>query len=270
MDYTIENELLTLTVSAHGAELCDLRRKAEPEAKLLWDAQEDIWPRHAPVCFPWCGRPEEGRIDALGKTYEGVPQHGFVRDHDHVLVSQSPDALTFRFDWPGQAPYPWAFSFETVHTLEGNTALTTCTAVNQSASPMPVQLGFHCGLMCPFTPGRALEDYCIRFEKPEAPDGSDAFPLHSHSFDNDSICFPGLKSEWLQVEEIDTGKYLRIATVGFPYTLIWSKVGVPGFVCIEPWSGFVGPGHDLSQRPGAFLLQPGESFSRAHRLTVGL
>ena len=69
---------------------------------------------------------------------------------------------------------------------------------------------------------------------------------------------------------MDTGKYLRVTTQGFPYTLIWSKVGVPGFVCIEPWSGFVGPGHDLAQRPGAFLLPPGEKFSRTHRLTVGI
>lgn len=270
MNYTIENELLTLTVSEHGAELCDLRRKIDPDgSKLLWDAGE-VWQRHAPVCFPWCGKPEGGRIEAGGEVYENVPQHGFVRDHDHTLVSQAPASLTFRFDWPGEAPYPWAFSFETVHTLVGNTVVTTCTAVNRSASPMPVQLGFHCALMCPFTPGRALEDYCIRFEKPEAPEAGDAFPLNSHSFDNDSICFPGLKSEWLQVEERDTGKFLRIATGGFPYTLIWSKVGVPGFVCIEPWSGYVGPGHDLSKRPGALLLPPGESFSRTHRLTVGL
>ena len=34
MDYTIENALLTLTVSDHGAELCDLRRKADPGVDL--------------------------------------------------------------------------------------------------------------------------------------------------------------------------------------------------------------------------------------------
>ncbi len=269
MNYTIENEHLTLAVSDHGAELCDLRRKAAPDVKLLWDAQP-VWKRHAPVCFPWCGRPEESWFTARGQRCEGVPQHGFIRDHDHTLTEQGPDRLAFRFDWPGEAPYPWAFSFETVHTLEGDTVVTVCTAVNQSDEPMPVQLGFHCAMMCPFTPGRALEDYCIRFERPEALDGTDCFPLDHHSFDNDSICFPGLKSEWLQVEEKDTGKFLRIATKGFPYTLIWSAVGVPGYVCIEPWSGFVGPGHDLAQRPGAILLPPGQSFSKTHRLTVGI
>ena len=34
MEYTIENELLTLTVESHGAELWDLRRKAAPDAPL--------------------------------------------------------------------------------------------------------------------------------------------------------------------------------------------------------------------------------------------
>lgn len=269
MTYTIENDLLTLTAAQKGAELYDLRRKADPDAPLLWDGHEG-WPRRAPVCFPWCGKTEDKVLTARGATYENAPQHGLVRDFDHTLVKQEADKLAFRFDWPGDGPYPWAFSFETVHALEGDTVVTACAAVNRSDEPMPVQLGFHVGLRCPFTPGKPLEDYVVRFERPEAPDGTGVFPLDRHSFDSDSICFPGLTSKWVQVEEKDTGKYLRVATEGFPYVLLWSAVGVPGFVCIEPWTGFVGPGRDLAQRPGAVMVPPGESFSRTHRLTVGI
>lgn len=267
MTYTIENSLLTLTAAEKGAELWDLRRKDAPEAPLLWDGHE-LWPRRAPVCFPWCGKVEDRRFTARGTAYEDTPQHGFIRDHDHALILRGPDRLVFRFDWPGSAPYPWAFSFETVHALEGNAVVTTCAAVNRSDEPMPVQLGFHAGLRCPFTPGKALEDYVIRFERPEAPGGGSAFHLDRHSFDHDSICLSSPASRWVQVEEKDTGKYLRIATEGFPYVLLWSAVGVPGFVCIEPWTGYVGPGHDLAHRPGAALLPPGKTFARTHRLTV--
>ena len=269
MDYRVENELLTLTVSDHGAELQDLRRKAAPDAPLLWDGKKEHWPRRAPICFPWCGRVEENWYEFEGKRYEGLPQHGFVRDLDHTLAEQTPASLTFRLDWPGDEKlWPCAFTLDTRHALEGNMLVTTCTARNRSDKPMPVQLGFHVGLRCPFTPGKTLEDYLIRWEKPEAPGDRDFFPLDHHSFDNDSICFPGLASEWLQVEEKGTGKHLRVETGNWPYVLIWSAKGVPDFVCIEPWTGFLGPGHDLSRRPGTEMLLSGQTFSRVHRLTV--
>lgn len=271
MDYAMENGLLRLTVSAHGAEYQDLRRKAAPDVPLLWDGKKEHWPRRAPICFPWVGRVEENWYEWKGTRYEGLPQHGFVRDLDHVLVRQTPDSLTFRLDWPGDDKlWPWPFSLETRHALVDNVVETTCTAVNTGTEPMPVQLGFHVGLACPFTPGKDLEDFCIRFEQPEAPGGTDRFPLDHHSFDNDSICFPGLRSEWLQVEEEGTGRRLRVETKDWPFVLIWSALGVPNFVCIEPWTGFLGPGHDLAKRPGAALLAPGETFSRTHRLTVDL
>lgn len=271
MEHRIENEALTLTVAEHGAELRELGCKAAPDAPLLWDGQEGIWPRRAPICFPWCGRVEDNWYEFQGKRYEGLPQHGFARDRDHALVGRTEDSLTFRLDWPGDDKlWPWAFTLETCHALKGTEVETICAAVNRSDKPMPVQLGFHVGLRCPFTPGKKLEDYMIRFERSEAPGGTEVFPLDCHSFDNDSLCFPGLHSAWVQVEERDTGKYLRIETEGWPFVLLWSAVGVPGFVCIEPWTGYLGPGHDLGKRPGALWLEPGECFTRPHRLTVGL
>lgn len=269
MNHTVENAFLRLTVSEHGAELQDLRRVAAPDIPLLWDGKKEHWPRRAPICFPWCGRVEENWYEFEGRRYEGLPQHGFVRDMEHVLVEKTGESLTFRLNWEGDDKlWPWAFSLETRHALEGSVLVSTCAAVNRSDKPMPVQLGFHVGLSCPFTPGKALEDHIIRWEKPEAPGGKDFFPLDHHSFDNDSICFPDLKSRWLQVEERDTGRYLRVETEGWPFVLIWSALGVPDFVCIEPWTGFLGPGHDLAKRPGTALLAPDETFSRTHRLTV--
>lgn len=271
MEYTIENELLTLTVESHGAELWDLRRKAEPDVPLLWDGDPSVWARRAPVLFPWCGKVEDGWFEDRGERYERLPQHGFNRDMEHTLIEQTEDSLTFRMTWGGDTEkFPWKFSFETRHTLKGNVVETVCTGTNLSDRPMPAQLGFHAGLRCPFTPGKAYSDYIIRFEQPEALDGTDVFSLDAHTFDNDSFCFRDLKSAWLQVEEKDTGKALRLDTRDFPFVLLWSPKGCEQFVCIEPWTGYVGAGHDLAQRPGAVLLKSGESLSRAHRLTVAL
>ena len=269
MEYQIENELLTLTVESHGAELWDLRRKADPSAPLLWDGKPEIWPRRAPVLFPWCGRVEGNWFEFEGKRYENLPQHGFNRDMEHTLVEQGKDTILFRLNWPGDGEkFPWKFSFETRHTLRGEKVETVCTGTNLSDRPMPAQLGFHAGLRCPFTPGKRYSDYIIRYEKPEAPGGGDVFMLDSHVFDNDSFCFPGLKSSWLQVEEKETGKALRVDTGDFAYVLLWSPKGCEEFVCIEPWTGAFGKGHDLAQRSGTVLLAPGESLSRTHTITV--
>ena len=269
MEYMIENEVLRLTASDVGGELRDLRRSGDPDQPLLWDGKPDIWPRRAPVCFPWCGKVEEGWFEDGGIRYE-APQHGFVRDMEHTLIQRTADSLTFRLEWPGDGNrWPWRFSFETRHALVGNTVETTCTAVNLDGRSMPVQLGFHTGLRCPFTAGRLLRDYVVRFDQPEAPGGGDRFLLDPHTFDDDSICLPGLRSAWLQVEEAG-GNYLRVETEGYPYVLLWSTPGEPGFLCIEPWTGYTGPGHDLSARPGAALLRPGETFARTQRLTVGI
>ncbi len=271
MLYTLENQSLTLTASTQGAQLWDLRRKAAPHDPLLWDGDAAFWPRRTPLLFPWCGRVEDNWFEDRGKRYEHLPQHGFVRDMEHTLVAQTPDSVTFRLDWPVDGEkFPWSFSFETRHTLQGDQVITVCTGTNTSDRPMPAQLGFHAGLRCPFTPGKDFSDYVIRFEKPEAPGGIDHIPLDAHTFDHDSTCFPDLKSAWLQVEEKDTGKYLRVDTKGFPFVLVWSALGCTKFVCIEPWTGHVGPGHDLAQRPGAVLLAPGESLTATHTLTVGI
>ena len=270
MEYRIENSELCLTVNSAGAELWGLHRRGEEGRPLLWDGKADVWPRRAPVCFPWCGKAEDGRFTLRGRPCQ-VPQHGFIRDREHTLTGRGEEHLDFCLEWPGEDTlWPWAFTFTTRHSLEGNTVVTTCTAVNRSEEPMPAQLGFHTGLRCPFTPGLTPQDYCLRFERPEAPGGTDCFPLEEHVFDNDSICFPDLTSRWIQLEERGSGRSLRVSTGAFPFVLLWSKPGIPGFVCIEPWTGYSGPGQDPAQRPGACLLEPGESFSRTQRLTVSL
>lgn len=270
MNFFIENEALKLTVSSHGAELYDLRRQAAPEAPLLWDGKPEFWPRRAPILFPWCSKIENGWYEVDGIRYEAPQQHGFIRDSDFTLTEQTKESLTFRLDFrENEKCWPWAFSFEVCHRLTGNTVETVCTAINRSERPMPVQMGFHTALRWPFTPGKAMEDYLLRFEQPEAPGGGSTLPLYRSIFEKERPWpAPNLKSKWIQLEERETENYLRIDTEGFPFVLLWSAKGDPDFMCIEPWSGNGGPGHDLAQRPGTVLVPGRGSFVRTQRLYV--
>ena len=261
MEYTIQNGDLALTADTSGAELHGLTVSGRP---ILWDAKPEVWGRHAPVCFPWCGD-MDGWFEDEGKKYpESDLRHGFVRTLDHALVEQRVDAMTFRLDWAGNDTlWPWPFRFETEHRVEAGRFVTTCTATNTGERAMPIQFGFHPALRCPFLPDTALEDYQVRF------DNGTVITLHRSLFDMDSMCFPGMGA-WARLEHRPTGKYLQVDTEGYDFVLLWSKPDIPGFVCIEPWQGYPGKGHDLMARPKARLLAPGGSKSWQQIVTVGL
>ena len=256
MLYHIKNEFLTATINSVGAELWGIQTLGQDPVSCLWDGKQELWPRRAPVCFPWCGKIEGGWFEAEGCHYKAGQQHGFVRDLEHILVEKKAERLRFRLEWDGdEVCWPWPFSFETSHTLEGRTLRTACTAVNLSSRAMPVQLGFHPGLRCPFSPEYGIQDYCIRFEKPEISGGTDTLDLTPALFDHDSICFTNLRSDWLQLEERKTGRYLRVYTQGFPYVLLWSRPGIPDGYALSRGPATLVP--DICSRSGR-----GPSFFR--------
>ena len=212
---------------------------------------------------------EGGWFQEEGVRYE-AGSHGFVRDLEHTLADAGAQWLRFRLDWPGDGlRWPWAFTFETLHTLEGRRLTTTCTAVNRSPPAHAGTGGLPSGLPLSPGPGPGPGGLCRPLQRPEAPGGTDRLPLTPGLFDQDSLCFRDLGSAWVRLEERDTGRYLQVDLEGAPYLLLWSQPGIPGFVCIEPWTGYPGPGHDLAARPGA-VLPPGASLRRSMTLTVHL
>ena len=51
MKYTIHNAVLTAEIDSHGAELCSLRSNLTG-TEYIWQADPEIWARHAPLLFP--------------------------------------------------------------------------------------------------------------------------------------------------------------------------------------------------------------------------
>ena len=66
--YTIENEKLSVTIAAHGAELSSIYDK-ENDRELVWQADPAFWNRHAPVLFPNVGKYYGGYFTYNGKEY---------------------------------------------------------------------------------------------------------------------------------------------------------------------------------------------------------
>lgn len=83
--YTIENEKLSVTIAAHGAELSSIYDK-ENDRELVWQADPTFWNRHAPVLFPNVGKYYGGYFTYNGKEYP-MGQHGFARDTEFEEVA---------------------------------------------------------------------------------------------------------------------------------------------------------------------------------------
>ena len=93
MNYTIENNILKLTVAEYGAEIKSLIRKSDNK-EIMWQADAAFWGRTSPVLFPVVGSYYQKKSVYDGKTYE-MGQHGFARDMDFALINQTDNKLTF-------------------------------------------------------------------------------------------------------------------------------------------------------------------------------
>lgn len=280
MLYHLEQNGVSLTVSSRGAEVQSLKTG---DVEWMWRGDPAVWGKHAPLCFPWCGRLKDGYFVAGGVRYENG-NHGFAWSSEHALAEQRADSITFCLESSPEtlARWPWAFRLETTHALAGRTLTTTCVTRNTGGEPLPLQIGFHFAFALP-EEGESV----VKFQCPEEPveivaetgfvegtrprfTGQSQVILDEHLFDHDSICMSGLKSRALRLERGD-GRALEVGAAGFPYVLLWSKPGKPQFLCIEPWHGLpdaVDCDHDLFHRPAVTVLAPGEEFTAVHTVTL--
>ena len=144
MLHTLHNDQLWVQVSAHGAEPMHLRDKTGTE--LLWQGDPAVWPRRAPLLFPFIGRLKNETYTVGGQAYH-IPIHGFGPDSDFTPVEQSDTALTLRLTDSDatRAQYPFAFQLDVRFTLDGNRLTKACTMTNRSDVPLAYELGGHEG-----------------------------------------------------------------------------------------------------------------------------
>lgn len=284
MRYSIENDFIRLTVDTHGAEAVSVVNK-HTGAEMLWCGDPAVWGRHAPILFPYTGKLTGGKMIAKGMEYAGG-QHGFARDVEHQLLSQTEDTLVLELQADSQTlpKWPYAFVLRSTFRIEETTVHHTLTVENPVEEQLRFGIGYHPAFAVPFDDKHDTEDYEFRFEELESPlcvssqpngllSGQSYYlarntrriPLTDELFQHDSHCMVNLRSKSLAIVEKDTGRRVSCDIEGFPYTLIWSAKATPvRFVCIEPWQSL--PGEEegplqWEQRPCAASLRQGESWS---------
>ena len=283
MEYSIENEYLRVTVTTFGAQVKSVIRKCDG-VEHMWQANKNVWGYHAPILFPHCGKVVDGKIEAKGKIYE-AGQHGFARLMEHEFVDQTKDTIVLELCSNPETlkQFPYEFRLVSTFTLENDTLHHTLTVENLDEHEMPFGIGYHPGFAVPFDEKHVATDYELRFSELESPicinnlphglmhgdlylmgANIQSIPVDERLFANDSHCMVGLKSQTLGLYEKGTGRGVVCDISEFPYTLIWSKPGMPQFVCIEPWHSLPSPeGGSIKweEKAAAAVLTPGEAWS---------
>ena len=290
--YTIENEKLSVTIDAHGAELSSIYDK-ENDRELIWQADPAFWNRHAPVLFPNVGKYYGGHFTYNGTDYP-MGQHGFARDTEFEQAASGENFVTYRLcaDEESKKVYPFDFVLEVTHRLNGNRLTVEWNVKNTDNKEMYFTIGGHPAFNVNVLPDTDFEDYSLVFKEGteklsyvllDAESGTaigdkvyeleltdSKYALKKDMFDKDALVFDGGQIEWAALALPDGKPYIALESKGFPNFGIWSKPGAP-YVCLEPWcgrcdnKGFEG---EISEKPGIIALKAGETFKKSYDIIV--
>lgn len=286
MLYTIENEKIKLTVADHGAEIKSLIRKSDGR-ELMWQADGTFWARTSPVLFPLVGNYYGKKSVYAGKTYE-MGQHGFARDMDFTLVSQTADELVFTLkdNEETKEKYPFSFILTLSYKITDGTVNVGWQVENPNDSKMYFSIGGHPAFNCD------LDTWTLRFEKVGkvndtvtafiiSSDGSgclgdeeeklalDNGILHMSDelFSRDALIIEDRQSDQVTLVNPEGVDELSVK-FDAPLFGVWSPVGKHApFVCIEPWYGRcdrVGFNQKLEEREYGNTLEAGEVFKTSY------
>jgi galactose mutarotase-like enzyme len=273
---TIRSKELVVEINNKGAELCSVKNNSGQE--FIWQADKDIWPRHAPVLFPIVGRLKEDQFFYEGKKYS-LPQHGFARDREFELVGSGEDSCIFRLssDTASKNNFPFDFILEIDYTLKGNCLAVNYRIKNNSFTVMYFSIGAHPGFICPLSPSEKFEDYYLEFEQDELTFtflqggllsknhrgvrlSERKLFLKENMFDQDALILENKQVNKISLCSTESDRRITVECKDWPYFGIWSKKGCNKFICLEPWYGITDAGdsdQQLKNKKGIISLASG-------------
>ncbi len=279
---TLRNEKMTVTINELGAELQNITAKDGTE--YLWQGDPAFWSGRAPVLFPVCSALKNDEYNYNGKTYT-MDKHGYAKFETFEVERQTETEAVFllRSNEKSLAMYPFEYELRITYTLRGDSIDIAYDVKNPATEPLYMSIGSHEGYACP----EGFGEYDVIFAQPETlittPDPLNSYetkvitenesvlPMEDRYFSIDALIFKKcVKSTSVQLRHRKTGRGVQVDFEGFPYLLIWTKVGAP-FLCIEPWCGITDvPDTDgnLVTKEGINRVEGGETFHRVHTITL--
>lgn len=288
--YQLRNEELTLEITAHGAEMKSLKDNHTAQ-EYLWCADPAFWGRTSPILFPLVGNYREKQSIYGGKTYN-LSQHGFARDMDFQMISQTEDEIWFAVEDTEETleKYPFHFRLSLGYRLQGREVKVMWKVENTDTKKMYFSIGGHPAFNCPLHGGEKQTEYQIGFDTEEAlacsvlnengvvservktlelKNGRLSIP--EDLFDEDALIIEKNQAQKVSLINPEGEEYLEVE-FDAPLFGIWSPAGKHApFVCIEPWYGRADRAdfnQKLEEREWGNELEPQGVFERSYLIRV--
>lgn len=282
MDYKIENNIISATISDLGAEPQSLRKTDGEE--LLHQGTGGVYNSKSPVLFPLIGAFCDG-LYVFGQKKYSMPCHGFASDTVFNAVQTDSKSVIFTTCSNSHTEniYPFSFRFSVGYSLAGDTLITEYITENTGKNILYCSVGSHTG----YRLNGNLEDYAIRFQKYEHKNkysviGNDTavnqnklmdgnlLLLNSYMFSKGAQTFSGLCSEYVILEDKNGKGIVKVSLEDFKYLTLWS---VPGqkYICIEPWScesTHYAATNELTEQKDITVVMPGEKNIMKYKIQV--
>lgn len=291
MEYLIQNEFLTVSVSSLGAELMSI--KTSDSHEYLWQGDKKYWEGRAPIMFPICGRLFEGKYTYLGKTYT-LPNHGFARKSNFELKSASKSSITLSLCANEETLeiYPFNFQFDVTFSLNENTLDVKYEVKNKDEKEIIFSVGGHPAFNVPLDKGIKFEDCYVEFKEPCEAVRVDFSPtcflthndqpynkngatqridLRHDLFDDDAIFLYNVSKEIALKSDLSQ-RSVTMKFKGMKYIGLWHAVKTDApYVCIEPWTSVPatdGKIDDLLTKEEMIHLPVGYSYKNGYSVKI--
>ena len=153
MRYFLENDRIKVEIDSFGAEVKSVINKNNMR-EYMWYGNPRYWGRTSPVLFPFVGSLKEKKYNWQGKEY-AMGQHGFARDHEFELLSQTEEEIWFllRSDEETMKKYPFAFVLKIGYRISSEKETDDVKVMWEVSNPaketMYFSIGAHPAFLCP-------------------------------------------------------------------------------------------------------------------------
>lgn len=291
MDFTLQSQMASAIVHSHGGELVSYNNNG---IEYVWYGRPEFWNGQAPILFPVCCSPKDGKMSHDGVDYR-MPKHGFARngEFEPVFISKDRVILEQRENEETLTMFPYRYSLKAEYAIDDEGFSARFTAANLDSREMTFCIGGHPGFNCPLTEADGgFEDYSLIFEnasgctvsitkngfmdasvpKCDRLRGTNELPLKYSDFDNDAMIVENLPKKSVKLVSRKTGCGIRFDFDGFDALGLWTPDHKRApFICLEPWNGLpadVAETSDAKSKKYAKTIAPGDEYSVGYRVTV--
>ncbi len=290
MTYTLRSGSATAIVRTKGGELVSYQCGGQ---EYVWQGDSAYWSGQAPILFPVCCSPKDGKIAFDGVEYP-MKKHGFARNMEFspVYISKSKVTLELRETEDTLAMFPFRFSLQVTYTAREGGFSAEFAVRNCDTREMTFCIGGHPAFNCPMKEGERFEDYSLIFDNAEGatvsltengymnPDlpkcdrlrGTNEIPLVYSDFDNDAMIVENLPDRHVRLVSRTTGHGIAFSFERFHALGLWTPdhKAAP-FLCLEPWNGLPAATTettDAKSKKYAITIAPDEVYTTGYDVLV--